>query len=110
VFALLDGYDASIHEVHHIHKKDAPSGTALTLKSQLVLGGWSHPVAVSHERTSDVVGLHTLAWNSVHDAVVLQHEAKSRQGFAEGAVLALRWTWSKHLANDHGVYTMTDLF
>ena len=110
VFALLEGYDASIREVHHTHKKDAPSGTALTLKSHVKQGGWPDPVAVTSERTGDVVGLHTLAWNSVHDAVVLQHEAKSRQGFAEGAVLALRWTWAKHLANDHGVYTMTDLF
>ena len=110
VFALLEGYDASIHEVHHTHKKDAPSGTALTLKSHVKKGGWPHEVAVTSERTGDVVGLHTLAWNSVHDAVILQHETKSRQAFAEGAVLALRWTWAKHLADDHGVYTMTDLF
>ena len=110
VFALLEGYDASIHEVHHTNKKDAPSGTALTLKSHMEQGGWHHPVAVSSERKGDVVGWHTLAWNSAHVAVVLQHKAKSRQGFVKGAIIALRWTWAKHLATDHGVYTITDLF
>ena len=110
IFESIPGYEAHIREVHHVHKKDAPSGTALTLQSHAVAGGWSREMPIECRREGEVIGLHALAWDSVHDAVVLQHEAKSRLGFAEGAVWALRWTWQRHLERDFGLYTMTDLF
>ena len=110
IFEKIPGYRAQIHEVHHIHKKDAPSGTAITLQQHAMQGGWSQALPIESKREGEVVGLHALAWDSVHDAVVLQHEAKSRLGFAEGAVWALRWTWQRHLERDFGLYTMTDLF
>ena len=110
IFEKIPGYEAHIHEVHHIHKIDAPSGTAITLQQHAKQGGWSAELPIESKREGEVIGLHALAWDSVHDAVVLQHEAKSRLGFAEGAVWALRWTWQRHLERDFGLYTMTDLF
>ena len=110
VFERIPGYRASIQEVHHVHKVDAPSGTALTLSEWVKRGGWSGDVAIDSVREGDVVGLHALAWDSAHDAFVLQHEAKSRVGFAEGAVWALRWTWERQRREEFGLYTMTDLF
>ena len=110
IFAKIPGYNAHIREVHHIHKKDAPSGTAITLAQHARVGGWSETIPIHSEREGEVVGLHALAWDSVHDAVALQHEAKTRAGFAEGAVWALRWTWLQHQTGAFGLYTMTDLF
>ena len=110
VMGQLRGYEASIREVHHVHKLDAPSGTALTLKRHAVEGGLPEDTPIESIREGDVVGLHALAWESAHDSFVLQHEAKSRAGFAEGAVLALRWTWRQHQLGQHGLYTMNDLF
>lgn len=110
VMSQLDGYTAHIREVHHVNKKDAPSGTALTLKQFTQNGGWNLPLDIDSVREGEVVGLHALAWDSAHDSVVLQHEAKSRLGFAEGAVWALRWTWKRHRRREFGLYTMTDLF
>lgn len=110
VMSQLEGYTAHVREVHHIHKKDAPSGTALTLKKHVQQGGWSKPLDIESVREGEVVGLHALAWDSAHDSVVLHHEAKSRLGFAEGAVWALRWTWERHREEAFGLYTMTDLF
>jgi 4-hydroxy-tetrahydrodipicolinate reductase len=108
--AQLEGYTALIREVHHVNKLDAPSGTAITLKQTAMAGGLPEDTPIRSERQGEVVGLHALAWDSVHDSVVLQHEAKNRGGFAEGAVLALRWTWQQHLQGHHGLFTMTDLF
>ena len=110
IMALLDGYEASIQDVHHVHKKDAPSGTALTLQEHVRQAGWTKDLPIESERVGEVVGLHKLSWESDHDCVALQHEAKSRLGFAQGAVMALRWTWARHQGNLPGVYTMTDLF
>ena len=110
VMAKLDNYEARISETHHIHKLDAPSGTALTLEQHVRLGGWSESISMTSKREGDVIGFHSLAWDSDHDSVVLHHKAKSRQGFAEGAVWALRWTWARHQQGNFGLYTMTDLF
>lgn len=110
IMSKLEGYDASIQDVHHVQKKDAPSGTALTLQENVRQAGWTKDLPIESQRMGEVVGLHKLSWESDHDCVALQHEAKSRLGFAQGAVLALRWTWARHQGNLPGVYTMTDLF
>lgn len=110
VMARLEGYEAQLQEVHHVQKKDAPSGTALTLQHFARQGGWDREIQIESVREGDVVGLHRLAWESAHDCVALQHEAKSRLGFAQGAVWALRWTAEQHKNKAFGLYTMTDLF
>jgi 4-hydroxy-tetrahydrodipicolinate reductase len=88
----LPAYRFSIREVHHIAKKDAPSGTALTLKQ--VLEEALPPgveVLIESRREGDVAGLHVLEARSANDVIELQHEACSRRGFAEGAVRAAEW-------------------
>jgi 4-hydroxy-tetrahydrodipicolinate reductase len=80
----------AIHETHHVTKKDAPSGTALTLQRVVErAGGLSAPIT-SH-REGDAAGLHTLTVRLPHETVVLTHEAGSRQSFAIGAVRAAEW-------------------
>ena len=110
IFGQIPGYQPRIQEVHHVEKKDAPSGTALTLAQLMKQRGWTQDMAIESIREGEVMGLHSLVWDSEHDAVVLQHEAKSRIGFAKGAVWALCWTWQRHAQAEFGLYTMTDLF
>ncbi len=88
----LPGYSFSIREVHHVAKKDAPSGTALTLQAVVreALGG-SAEVPIESVREGDVPGLHVLEARSANDLVTLRHDAFSRRGFAEGAVRAAEW-------------------
>jgi 4-hydroxy-tetrahydrodipicolinate reductase len=73
----------SIHEVHHTKKLDAPSGTALSMKEWL-----DEPCEITSERTGDVVGLHTLKLETSGEVIRLEHEAKDRSLFAEGALWA----------------------
>jgi 4-hydroxy-tetrahydrodipicolinate reductase len=100
--ALAHGYSGHITERHHIHKKDAPSGTAATM--QRVLASAVH-VDITSEREGDVTGTHTLELDSAGDRIVLTHEAKSRRTFAEGAVLAAEW-----IAGKTGFYNFKDIF
>lgn len=108
-------YKASIHEIHHIHKKDAPSGTAITLAEGISAAcdrydGWSFgcesndKIAVTSERTGEVPGTHVISWNSPVDEIQIKHTAHSRQGFALGAMIAAEW-----LKGRKGVYSMKDL-
>lgn len=76
----------SIHEVHHTKKLDAPSGTALSMKEWL-----QEPCEITSERTGDVVGLHTLTLETSGEILRLEHEAKDRRLFAEGAVWAANY-------------------
>lgn len=89
---LLPAYSFSVRELHHVAKRDAPSGTALTLQ-KIVLQALppGADVAVSFKRESDVPGLHVLEARSANDLITLQHDAYSRNGFAEGAVRAAEW-------------------
>jgi 4-hydroxy-tetrahydrodipicolinate reductase len=73
----------SIHEVHHTKKLDAPSGTALSMKEWL-----REPCEITSERTGDVVGLHTLTLEASGEILRIEHEAKDRRLFAEGALWA----------------------
>lgn len=87
--ALLKGagYTPSIEEIHHIHKLDAPSGTAKSL-SALVEAGLGQKPEITSVREGDVPGIHTLTLQSDCDRLVFRHEAFSREGFAKGAVVA----------------------
>lgn len=108
-------YSAAMKEIHHIHKLDAPSGTAITLAEgifdQSKYTDWSIddtkgdstlPIAV--ERTGEVSGTHSIEYKSSVDSISIQHEAYSRQGFALGAVIAAEWIQDKK-----GVFTMNDV-
>ena len=99
--ALAHGYSGHITERHHIHKKDAPSGTAIAMQRVLQ----SDAVEITSEREGDVTGTHTLELTSAGDRIVLTHEAKSRRAFAEGAVLAAEWIVGKT-----GCYDFKDIF
>lgn len=85
------GYEPSIEEIHHIHKLDAPSGTAITL-GNLVEKALGEKPAISSVREGEVPGIHTLTLKSDCDELTLKHEAFSREGLAKGAVVAALMT------------------
>lgn len=84
-------YTPSIEETHHIHKLDAPSGTAKTLQEQLLEYSAVASCPIESIRRDEVPGIHTITWDSAVDTISLTHSAKSREGFALGAVLAAEW-------------------
>ena len=88
--AVQHEYLSQIFERHHQHKKDAPSGTALVLRDAVREVAGTAPEIVSF-REGDVVGMHELVFDSPNDRIYLCHDAKSRRGFAEGAVRAAEW-------------------
>lgn len=91
----LPGYQYHITETHHIHKKDAPSGTALTLKQILLETNPALQVEITSHREGDASGLHVVEAQSENDRLEIRHEAFSRRGFAEGAVRAAEWVAGK---------------
>lgn len=87
-------YTPHMTEVHHIHKLDAPSGTAKTL--QEAIGEERLPIAdIKSIREGEVPGIHTVVWDSEVDTISISHAAKSRKGFALGAVIAAEWMKGK---------------
>ncbi len=92
--ALKYDYSGQIFERHHVTKKDAPSGTAITLQ-KIVRETGGQEVEIVSFREGDAVGMHELVFNSAGDRIYLCHDAKSRQGFAEGAVRAAEWLAGK---------------
>ena len=94
---LMDSYPEytpHMTEVHHIHKLDAPSGTAKTL--QEAIGEKRLAVAdIESIREGEIPGIHTVTWDSELDTVSISHSAKSRKGFALGAVIAAEWMKGK---------------
>lgn len=87
-------YTPHMTEVHHIHKLDVPSGTAKTL--QEAIGEERLPIAdVESVREGEVPGIHTVVWDSEVDTISISHSAKSRKGFALGAVIAAEWMKGK---------------
>lgn len=102
--ALRHDYTGHITEIHHIHKKDAPSGTAIAMQRLLEQATGKH-VEISSEREGEVTGTHALELDSAGDRIVLTHEAKSRRTFAEGAMLAAEWIVGKS-----GFYDFKDVF
>ena len=109
-------YEVSIDETHHITKKDAPSGTAITT-AQLILAqlqrkhGWklgeapADEIAVRAHRVGDAAGIHTVTYTSDEDKIEITHTANSRLGFAQGAVKAAAW-----LVKNPGIYEFKDIF
>lgn len=109
-------YKVSMNEIHHTRKLDAPSGTAITLaegvmESYKELASWKNEkdvneneLAVTSERIGDVPGTHEIFYDSEVDNITIRHEAKSRKGFALGAVLA-----AEYLHHKKGIHGMNDL-
>ncbi len=94
--ALKYDYSGQIFERHHAQKKDAPSGTAVTIQKIVREdGGKEKEVEIVSFREGDAVGMHEVVFNSPGDRIYLCHDAKSRQGFAEGAVRAAEWMAGK---------------
>lgn len=111
----LDQYSVSIEEIHHTQKLDAPSGTAISLAEQIIgsypkLEDWKldaaeeNKVPIFAKRTEDVPGTHTITYDSEIDSIEIRHTAKSRQGFALGAVVA-----AEYLHGRTGIFSMKDV-
>lgn len=100
---ITPDYTPSIVETHHIHKLDTPSGTAKTLAAQIEAVRGIHP-AIESIREGEVPGIHVVTWDSEEDSLILSHSAKSRKGFALGAVLAAEWIVGKT-----GFHTMQEV-
>ena len=123
------GYDVQMTETHHIHKLDAPSGTAITLAEEIVevidrKKDWTKGVLhapdgtvsgsadvaadllrIDSIRRDEVPGIHAIKYDSEADCITITHDAHSRRGFALGAVLAAEYT------KDHeGLLTISDMF
>jgi 4-hydroxy-tetrahydrodipicolinate reductase len=92
--ALKYDYSGQIFERHHVTKKDAPSGTAVTIQ-KIVRESGGQEVEIVSFREGDAVGMHEVIFNSSGDRIYLCHDAKSRRGFAEGAVRAAEWLAAK---------------
>ena len=90
LFAAVEGYEPFIEEAHHNRKRDAPSGTALKLRdimSQYLPGN----ISTSSTRAGHIPGTHRVGFDSEPDQILLTHTARSRQGFAAGALVAAHW-------------------
>ena len=90
LFAAVDAYAPFIEEAHHSRKLDAPSGTALRLR-ELMSEHLGNAIPTSSTRAGYIPGTHRVGFDSVADQIMLTHEARSRQGFAAGALLAAHW-------------------
>lgn len=112
----IDGYDVTMDETHHIHKLDSPSGTAITLAEGIIENldrktSWvegqkanEEQVHIEAYRRDEVPGIHAVKYESAVDEIIIHHSAKSRQGFALGAVLAAEFA-----AKNKGFLGMSDL-
>jgi len=104
--ALRHDYSGQIFERHHAHKKDAPSGTAIAIQQVIRdSSGSKENLEITSFREGEVVGLHEVVFESGADRIYLCHDAKSRRGFAEGAVRASEW-----LASKKGFYDFKDIW
>ena len=109
--ALLAGggaFDVHLTEVHHAAKRDAPSGTAVLL-ADAVSGAAGRAVPVTSVRVGSVPGTHTLTFDAPFEQITLEHLARDRRVFADGALLAARWLAARWTAGGRGSFTMADV-
>jgi 4-hydroxy-tetrahydrodipicolinate reductase len=88
-------YGAWAWEIHHATKKDAPSGTLLKLVEEMKKSGYARNIDVASNRASTIPGTHEIGFDSAADTITLRHTAKSREGFARGALKAAQWVVGK---------------
>lgn len=94
-FARHGEFGAWIHESHHTMKKDAPSGTALTLKAGMEAAGYTRPIDVSSTRVGSVPGTHTVGFDGPSETIEFTHTVRDRAVFARGALTAATWLVGK---------------
>ncbi len=114
LMAPWKAYEVSVSEIHHTQKKDAPSGTAISIAEGILKYSdkkdWKlntsqeDIIAINAERIEDVKGTHEVFYTSEIDTISIKHEAHSRDGFAIGAILAAEWLQTKK-----GIFTMKDV-
>ncbi len=115
VMSKFDTYSPSITEIHHIHKLDAPSGTAVTLAEQIIqeqsgIDNWEldntndNSILINAVREGEVIGTHHVHYKSDIDDITLSHIAHNRDGFVAGALLA-----TEYLHTRKGIFTMQDV-
>jgi 4-hydroxy-tetrahydrodipicolinate reductase len=109
-------YNVAMEEIHHVHKLDAPSGTAISLANQIIdqiknKEKWVNSptdnineLSIISKRTDEVPGTHSITYSSAVDEITISHVAHNRKGFALGAVIAAEW-----LVGKKGIYGMNDL-
>lgn len=103
LFAKFDDYETFIEERHHSRKRDAPSGTALKLKD-IVSRHITKDFSVAATRAGNIPGTHIVGFDGTADQILLEHTARSREGFASGAILAAEW-----IVGRKGFYEFTDV-
>jgi len=114
---LLENHTISINETHHIHKKDKPSGTALSLAGDIFANnqqydtwhlsdesGMAGSISIHSEREGEIIGIHEVVLKTETDRITIRHEALNRVGFVSGVLLAAAWIQGKK-----GVFSMDDL-
>lgn len=97
------GFDAHLTETHHTAKKDAPSGTAVSLE-RLAAAEWGRDIPITSVRVGSVPGTHEFVFDAPFEQIRIEHVARDRRVFADGALLAARW-----LIGRHGVFRMSDV-
>jgi 4-hydroxy-tetrahydrodipicolinate reductase len=105
LFAVVEGYEPFIEEAHHSRKRDAPSGTALKLKEILAARLGEQTISIASTRAGNIPGTHRVGFDSAADQITLTHAARTREGFASGALLAARWIQGRR-----GVYEFSEAF
>ncbi len=103
VFSKFEDYETFIEEQHHSRKKDAPSGTALKLK-EIVAKNIEKEFSICSTRAGTIPGTHRVGFDGSADQILLEHSARSREGFASGALLAAKW-----IASRKGFYEFADV-
>jgi 4-hydroxy-tetrahydrodipicolinate reductase len=103
LFSKFEDYEAFIEEQHHSRKKDSPSGTALKLK-EIVEKSIGKDFSVSSTRAGNIPGTHRVGFDGTADQILLEHFARSREGFASGAILAAEW-----IVDKKGFYEFTEV-
>ncbi len=104
LFAKEKEYGAWAWEIHHITKKDAPSGTLLKLVDEMKRAGFARPIDASANRAGAHPGTHEIGFDSAADTITLRHTARSREGFARGALKAAQW-----IIGRQGFYEFSDV-
>jgi len=97
-------YEAWAWEIHHSAKKDAPSGTLIKLVDEMKKSGYTRKIDVASNRAGAIPGTHEIGFDSAADTITLRHTARSREGFARGALHAARW-----IAGKTGFYEFSDV-
>jgi 4-hydroxy-tetrahydrodipicolinate reductase len=102
-------YGAWAWEIHHNTKKDAPSGTLLKLVEQMKSAGYQRTIDVSSNRAGAHPGTHEIGFDSSADTITMRHTARSREGFARGALKAAQWVSAQAKQGKSGIYEFSEV-